>query len=469
MSGLTVAENTMLHTMQSSDTSLETQASEGSVSPVSPGALDGVVMLRYAHVNRKRVSGGVEQYLRQLDRGLLQRHRLTVLQMHLVSEDADEGIEIENVGIGRILWVPVAMRQVASALADLPGRIAVIHNRSLRQCRAEGKGQSRAMLSSFQCLVRHRGGHLRYRTTIFSDRLSQLLITHKVDLLALHWLTYDTDALMLRASKEKIPFVLVNHFDNRRLSLPLMRKWAIRAAGIGVVSDQHIPFGLQVHPVNLSDAVDTDFFTPQAARFVGVSDSPIVFLPGRIDLGKGHQDLIEAGRIMLSRNLDFALCFAGAVDSEGVHRELRRSAAAGGLEGRVLFLGEKSAEEMRDLYGSSSVIVLPSHSEGLGKVLLEAQAMKKPVVAYDSGGMGEAFIPGNTGFLVKRGDVESLADKISFLLQNEAERRRLGEAGREFVEQRFSVPALVRRHEAFYAQALTGATPNASRGLLDNK
>jgi glycosyltransferase involved in cell wall biosynthesis len=166
--------------------------------------------------------------------------------------------------------------------------------------------------------------------------------------------------------------------------------------------------------------------------------------------------LIEAARILAGGKLDFVLCFAGAVDSESLHQELRKSAVAGGLEGRVLFLGEKSAEEIRDLYARSSVVVLPSHSEGLGRVLIEAQAMKKPVIAYDGGGTSEAFLPGKSGFLVKTGDVEALADRIKFLLQNAEERLRLGECGREFVERQFSVPALVRRHEAFYLHAISG-------------
>lgn len=442
--------------MQQTDTLLEESISESGETVVSLGALDGVTIMRYAHVSRRRESGGVEQYLRQLDRGLLQRHRLTVLQMHVVADEADDKIEIENVGIGRILWVPVALRQADSALLDLPARISSLRSRTLLQCRLAGVTQPRAMLRSVRCLFRHGGRHFRYRTAVFSDQLSDLLVTQNVNLLALHWLTYDTDALMFRAWKEKIPFIVINHFDNQRFSLPLMRKWTPRAAAVGVVSDRGIPDSLLGRTINLSDAVDTEFFTQLAAKSVRISKSPIVFLPGRIDFGKGHQDLIEAARLVLARKLDVVLCFAGAVDSEILHQELRKS-AVGELEGRVLFLGEKSAEEIRDLYAQSSIVALPSHSEGLGRVLLEAQAMKKPVVAYDGGGMSEALLPDRSGFLVKTGDVKSLADKISYLLQNADERDRFGERGRAFVTERFSVHALVQRHEALYLRTLTRA------------
>jgi glycosyltransferase involved in cell wall biosynthesis len=431
-------------------------------SVASPGALDGMTILRYAHVNRYRVSGGVEQYLRQLDRGLLQGHSLTILQMHLVTDDTDE-TEVENVGRGRIVWVPVTIRQVHSTLLDLPSRIAYVHDRTVRQSRREGQGEFRAALRFLQTLSRHSGGHLRYRTALFSDPLLQLLGTQKVDLLALHWLTYDTDALMGYVSERNIPFVLINHFDNRRLSLPLARKWASRAAGIGTVSSQSIPDQVQNTAENLSDAVDTEFFAPERAKPIHTTERPLVFLPGRIDLGKGHQDAIEAFRILVARNFDVVLSFAGAVDAAPLYQQLRETVKAAGLEDRVLLLGEKSAEEIRDWYARSSVVILPSYSEGLGRVLLEAQAMKKPVVAYDGGGMGEAMLSGKTGFLVKTGDVNALADKIAFLLEDKAERLQFGERGREFVEQRFSVPALVRRHEAFYLRALSGVRQDRAR------
>ena len=91
--------------------------------------------------------------------------------------------------------------------------------------------------------------------------------------------------------------------------------------------------------------------------------------------------------------------------------------------------------------------------------------MQKAVVAYDSGGVGEALLPNDTGFLVQTGDIEALADRIAFVLGNEAERRRLGECGRQFVVGKFSVSALVRRHETFYMRALAGRIPAFSENV----
>ena len=443
--------------MQQPTNMLEPQIRGDDDLSVSPGALDGVTIMRYAHIQRERTSGGVEQYLRHLDHSLLQRHRLTVLQIHFRGDDADDAIEVENVGRGRILWVPIPMRLRDSRLTDLPRQVGFVYDRMFQLHQQEGKGRYAAATASILSLLRHRGGHLLHKGTIISDRLPNMLATQNVDLLAMHWLSYDTGPLISRAIRAGIPFVFINHFTNERLSHPRTRKWITQASAIGVVSDQGIPDDLQARSVNLSDAVDTKFFAPEKARPRQKPEHPIVLLPGRIEAGKGHHDLMAAARILVAKNVNLTVCFAGAVDSESLHQELRRSSAAMGLEGRILFLGERSAEEIRDWYALSSVVVLPSYSEGLARVLLEAQAMKKPIVTYECGGTANALLPNEVGFLIKKGDVSALADKIGYLLTHGEDRQRMGERGREYVSSRFSISALVQRHESFYLKALCAA------------
>ena len=113
------------------------------------------------------------------------------------------------------------------------------------------------------------------------------------------------------------------------------------------------------------------------------------------------------------------------------------------------------AKQLREWYAKSSLVVLPSHSEGLGRVLLEAQSMGKPVIAYEAGGTGEAMLPDVTGYLVKLGDIDTLAERIESLLSSEPIRARMGQLGREFVSRTFSVAELIGRHESFYVSALS--------------
>jgi glycosyltransferase involved in cell wall biosynthesis len=77
-----------------------------------------------------------------------------------------------------------------------------------------------------------------------------------------------------------------------------------------------------------------------------------------------------------------------------------------------------------------------------------------PVVAYATGGVSEGICDGQTGFLVKTGDLATFTDKLELLLRNDALRRSMGEAGRKFVVDRYSLAALAARHESFYLGAL---------------
>src|ERR1700683_2628166 len=76
-----------------------------------PGELDGMTIMRYAPLYRERSSGGVEQLLRRLNLGLLQRHRMTILQVHRVEDIRTAKIQKETAGLGQVIWIPVAFRK----------------------------------------------------------------------------------------------------------------------------------------------------------------------------------------------------------------------------------------------------------------------------------------------------------------------------------------------------------------------
>lgn len=76
-------------------------------------------------------------------------------------------------------------------------------------------------------------------------------------------------------------------------------------------------------------------------------------------------------------------------------------------------------------------------TEGLGIVLLEAQACETPIVSGRSGGTVEALRDGHTGFLINAQDQAQLVDRVVYLLTHDAERKKIGQAGRNFVTQDF--------------------------------
>lgn len=290
---------------------------------------------------------------------------------------------------------------------------------------------------------------------ILSEVLVDVLNDYRVDLIIFHWLSYDVETLVSYAARRHIPYAIIHHFDNGRLSMAHARQLAKNAAAVGGVSNRNVPHELQSRYVNLSDAVDVDFFSSLKAKPVPRPDSFVVLLPSRIVPGKGHADLLLAVKNLVQAGVNISVMFAGAVESELLVSDLKKNIILWGLGDRVVFLGELTPEGLRDWYAGSEVIVLPSSSEGLGKVLLEAQAMGKPVIAYDSGGTPEALVNNETGFLIRSGDHVGLAERIKRLTDQSTERTTMGESGRKFVLERYSLSSLIDRHQQFYSEALS--------------
>lgn len=416
--------------------------------------LDGITLLRYANIFRDRMSGGAEQYLRQLNEGLLAKYRMTILQMYLVPNEAISSkisIQIEKCGHGKIVWIPVQLySEKLSPLAVLRKLHVLATTKS-----TSGSVADCSVFSLIQRAIANSCGHLRYSDMILSEVLLDLFVEYRIDLIIFHWLSYDVGTLISHALRHRIPYAVINHFDNSRLGTVRVRRLMARAAAVGGVSNRNVPLELQNRYVNLSDGVDAEFFSPSKVRSNPLPGEFVVLLPSRIVSGKGHLDLLLAVKRLVRAGSDISLVFAGAVESPALKEELECKASIFGIRERITFLGELTQLTLRDWYAQSDVVVLPSSSEGLGRVLLEAQAMGKPVIAYSSGGMPDALVSGKTGFVVKVGDDAALSERLKYLIDNPAERIAMGESGRSFILETFSVQALLARHERFCARVLS--------------
>ena len=111
-------------------------------------------------------------------------------------------------------------------------------------------------------------------------------------------------------------------------------------------------------------------------------------------------------------------------------------------------------DELLRLYERAAVVAVPSYREGFGVVCAEAMAHARPVVASSVGGLLDLVADGETGIHVPPGDVRALRDALQRLLADRELRRRLGEAGRERVRERFSWDAVTDATIAAYTAAL---------------
>jgi glycosyltransferase involved in cell wall biosynthesis len=181
-------------------------------------------------------------------------------------------------------------------------------------------------------------------------------------------------------------------------------------------------------------------------REFGLDESrPVVAVVGRLSPEKGHSYFVDA-MAEVARALPGAQALiVGDGQEEG---RLRAKVAALELGAVIRFAGYR--RDMNRIYSAIDLLVLPSLSEGLPNVVLEAMAHGRPVVGTRVGGVPEAIEDGVSGFLVPPADAHALAQATVTLLRDAARRGSMGAAGRERVEHSFSVRARAERILSVY-------------------
>lgn len=180
-----------------------------------------------------------------------------------------------------------------------------------------------------------------------------------------------------------------------------------------------------------------------------------VLMASRLLWQKGVGRFVAAARILRSEGLNARFLLAGAPDGGNPDSIAVSVLQDWHKEGVVEWLGFR--RDIPDLFAMAHVVVFPStYREGVPKVLLEAAASGRPIVASDIPGCREVVQHGVNGFLVNPNDVHTLACRIRELLTDDALRLRMGAKGREKAFAEFSSDVVVDRHLALYDQLLMG-------------
>ncbi len=232
-----------------------------------------------------------------------------------------------------------------------------------------------------------------------------------------------------------------------RLYGPLLRRVLHAADYIIATSPRYIETSPWLRPVRekcvvVPLGVEVDQFAKGKAKPPGTE---LLFV-GRLRYYKGVDDLLRA----LVQVPTARLTVVGDGPMRGEWEALARQL---GLAERVTFTGEVPDDELPARYAAAALFVLPANAraEAFGTVLLEAMAAGLPCITTEVGtGTSWVVQHGVTGLVVPPRDPEALAQAIVRLLQDRALRRRMGQAGRERVEQHFSVERMVQATEALY-------------------
>lgn len=200
----------------------------------------------------------------------------------------------------------------------------------------------------------------------------------------------------------------------------------------------------------IHNAIDLECFPGPAERGIRAElnipgDAVLVVTAGRLSPEKNHLGLVQAAKRVLSENPDVYFVIFG----EGFLRpDLEKAVAEAGIRDRFFLPGFRN--DVRSLLHECDIFVLPSHTEGLPNVVLEAFACRKPVVATRVGGTPEVVLHGESGFLVQPNDMEGLAASLTKLCASADMRHKMGEKGYQFIRDQFGYEQQARLYLNIY-------------------
>ena len=203
-------------------------------------------------------------------------------------------------------------------------------------------------------------------------------------------------------------------------------------------------------------SVDSSSFAPgtdKQEESVGIPSRPYRILSvGRLDWVKGYEYALQAIKWLVEKGIACEYHIVG----EGSYSDaIRFTIRDLELDNIVTLLGPRSRSELMEQLEWADVFLQASVSEGFCVSVLEAQAMKLPVVCTDAGGLIENVANAETGFIVARRDWRAMGEKLALLAADSRLRLRMGEAGRKRAMEDFNSAAEKANFDRFYRQALS--------------
>jgi len=211
-------------------------------------------------------------------------------------------------------------------------------------------------------------------------------------------------------------------------------------------------FGVPRNKVcSIPNGVDLEKFRPNLdvddlrTELSVADDEKVLLFVGRLAKVKRVDILIALTKSLIKEGFKVKTVLVG----DGPDRKLYEK-LAGSTGNNVIFVGQVPRTKVHEYYSLADVFVLPSLSEGLPQVLLEASAAGKPCVATNANGTSDIIVHGETGYLIERSNVDAYRRYVKVLLEDEDLSKRMGSKAAEFVKENFSWDVVVERYEKVY-------------------
>jgi glycosyltransferase involved in cell wall biosynthesis len=184
--------------------------------------------------------------------------------------------------------------------------------------------------------------------------------------------------------------------------------------------------------------------------------TPLVVLPSRMLWDKGVGEFVQAARNLMAKGTDARFALVGRCDDDNPAAIRREQLAQWVGEGVVEWWGHR--DDMAAVYEGATLVVLPSYREGLPKVLLEAAACGKAIVATDVPGCRDVVKDGINGVLVPPRDSSTLARGIANLLSDQYTREIMGARSREMAVDKWAGPRIREQVLGLYHELLNASS-----------
>ncbi|MCK4646185.1 MAG: glycosyltransferase family 4 protein [Candidatus Aminicenantes bacterium] len=234
-----------------------------------------------------------------------------------------------------------------------------------------------------------------------------------------------TDKIVALTNREKE--------DHLRLRIANDDKFIIIHSGIDLKKFKELSF-------NEKQNLKRDLGIPENILIIGTA--------GRLEPVKGPEFLIEAAKYIILKYPNTHFLFSG---DGHLKQNLEERASELGIEKNIIFLNWR--DDVAKIISIYDVFVLPSLNEGMGRVLVEAMALGKPIVASNIGGIPDLVSHGKNGFLVPPKDPRELANCIQILIEDEEKKAKMGKAGKEIVEN-FTKEKMVEKIAELYKELM---------------
>lgn len=216
------------------------------------------------------------------------------------------------------------------------------------------------------------------------------------------------------------------------------------------------------------NGVDTREFNPGISgdRFrqeFNLGSRKLIGIIGRLSPEKGHEIFLKAGRNIVKNRDEVMFVIVGnsEIGPKDYKTKLEAMAQELGIKNRVIFTGFR--DDIPRVMAALDIVVVPSLAEPFGRVIVEAMAMEKPVIAANSGAVPELISDGS-GLLIESDSIKGLESAIVYLLENNRECKRLGERGRKVAIERFDTSFNISEIERLYNKLLL---PTTKKDRLD--